>query len=119
MKTRHCLNLPKVCPGLYSAFIMIVSLNLTLNFLKSSSLQSKITVLFTLTLLLHNTCAALCDTTYRLPLNNEVTMHVHGPPILSKSAYIPRSDLVDPSQLVTVLWSPRFIHLHQIETSCI
>lgn len=112
MKNRHWLNLSEVCPGWYSAFTMIELLILTSNFSNPSSLQSKITVLFTLTLFLHNTCVVLCDMTYSSPLNKEVTMHVHGRPILPKSEYIPCPDLVDPLQLVTVLWSSKCIHVH-------
>lgn len=56
---------PKSMSWLVLCFYYDCVVDLTLNFLKPSSLQSKITVLFTLTLLLHNTCAALYDKTYR------------------------------------------------------
>lgn len=82
---------------------MIVSLILTMNFSDPSSLQLTITVLFTVTLFLHNAYVVFHDVTYSSPTNDEVTVQVHGRPILPKSANIADPDLNDPSHIATVL----------------
>lgn len=82
---------------------MIVSLIWTLYSLNPLSLQLKISVVFTVTLFLHHAYVAFHAVTCSFPTNDEVTIQVHGRPILLKSAYTPDPDLIVPSHFVTVL----------------
>lgn len=101
---KHCLNSPEVYPCQKSATNRTLSLIRTSKMLCLVSLQLKVT-LFTVTLLLHLECSTLHDVTVIRPENEAVTAQAHGRFILLKSTYKCFSDLVDPSQLVAVLYS--------------
>lgn len=101
---KHCLNSPEVYPCQKSATNRTLSLIRTSKMLCLLSLQLKVT-LFTVTLLLHLECSTLHDVTVIRPENEAVTVQAHGRFILLISTNKCFSDLVDPSQLVAVLYS--------------
>lgn len=102
---KHCLNSPEVFPCQMSATSRTLSFIRKSNVLDPPSLQLKVTLLFTVTLLLHSECSTLHDVTVIRPENEAVTVQAHGRFILLKSTYKCFSDLVVPSQLVAVLYS--------------
>lgn len=102
---KHCLNSPEVYPCQKFATSRTVSLIRTSNLLYLLSLQLKVTLLFTVTLFLHSECFTPHDVTVIRPENEAVTVQAHGRFILLISTNKCFSDLVDPSQLVAVLYS--------------